>query len=194
MCFCLYQICLVQKGRGRELRTPGTRPWSWRKSFTSTGTWRADGGSRSPMPSASLSGRSRSGSRTGGWSGRKTTSSRAWAWQQLVAEATGLDIVSKDSTHKEKVLESSVLVSFPPCKLCERLLGLLGWGRGAPRMPMTGPLLLPIQLLYVFPILDRVYDCVSNNDVQFCLELEESAKIKYTCNLFLLEKEFNTVI
>ena len=153
LCFRLYQIYPVQRGRGRELHTPGTRPWSWRKSSTSTGTWRAGGGSRSPMPSASLSGRSRSGSRTGGWSGRKTTSSRAWAWQQPVAEATGLDIVLNDK-HPQRECSAKFwsCIIPPPCKLRERLLGLefLVGAVGAPRMPTTGPLIHPIQLLLCF--------------------------------------------
>ena len=47
--------------------------WSWRKSSTSTGTWRGEDASRLPSLSDSRNGRSRFGFRTAAWSGRKTT-------------------------------------------------------------------------------------------------------------------------
>ena len=140
LCFRLYQIYPVQRGRGRELHTPGTRPWSWRKSSTSTGTWRAGGGSRSPMPSASLSGRSRSGSRTGGWSGRKTTSSRAWAWQQLVAEATGLDIVLNDKHPQRECSAKFWSCIIPPPMQIARETSWTSWsGPWGPPHANDGP-------------------------------------------------------
>ena len=62
--------------RGR--RTPGTKRWSWRRSSTSTATWRGGVASRSRMPFAWRNVKSRSGSRIDGWSGKRSIRWRAW--------------------------------------------------------------------------------------------------------------------
>lgn len=53
--------------------TVATKPSNWRRSFSSTLTWRARGESRCPTPWAWPSARWRSGFRTEGWSGKKRT-------------------------------------------------------------------------------------------------------------------------
>ena len=59
------------RGEGEDRPTVATRPWSWRRSSSSTGTSPGRDASKSPTASVWPSGRSRSGFRTGGWKSRK---------------------------------------------------------------------------------------------------------------------------
>lgn len=67
-------VTMEECPRGPALPTPASRLLSWRRSFTSTGTWPGAGGWRLRTPCVCPSARSRSGFRTGGWSGRRSTS------------------------------------------------------------------------------------------------------------------------
>lgn len=51
--------------------TPSTRLWSWRRSSSSTCTWRGSAVWRSAAACTSPTGRSKSGSKTGGWNWKK---------------------------------------------------------------------------------------------------------------------------
>lgn len=51
--------------------TPSTKLWSWRRSSSSTCTWRGSAVWRSAEACTSPTGRSKSGSKTGGWNWKK---------------------------------------------------------------------------------------------------------------------------
>ena len=66
----------MQRGNEAGRRTRGSRRWNWRKSSTSTATWRGGGASKSPTRWPSASARSKFGSRTVAWRPRRRNSNR----------------------------------------------------------------------------------------------------------------------
>lgn len=63
--FCLFQVTIKRRDQNeRDKPTRDFRPWSWKRSFTSTSTYPEDDGLKCHMHWVSQSGRSKFGSRT----------------------------------------------------------------------------------------------------------------------------------